>query len=154
MLLLMMIDPQISNSRLKRILLLVLGSISVGLGSLGIFLPLLPATPFLLLAAYCYLRSSRRLYTRLMQHRILGPYLYHYLEHKAVPLQTKIGAILLLWASLGLTMALVGRWYIQVSLTGIGLAVTIHLLSLRTLPQGPVTKVPPAEAEAPGDPLV
>ena len=123
----------ISNSRLKRTLYLVLGSVAVFLGSIGIVIPVLPTTPFLLLAAYCYLRSSQRLYQWLVQHRILGKYIYHYLEHKAVPLATKIGAILILWTSLGFSMFLLDRWIIRIVLAVTGVAVSVHILSLKTL---------------------
>lgn len=122
-----------TTSRLKRILFLILGSVSVLLGSIGILVPVLPTTPFLLLAAYCYLRSSHPLYDWLIHHKILGKYIYHYLEHKAVPLQTKIGAILILWASLTASMILVDNPVVRFILAGIGLAVTVHILSLKTV---------------------
>ncbi len=122
-----------SNSRLKRILFLALGSASVLLGSIGILVPILPTTPFLLLAAFFYLRSSRRLYEWLINHRLLGKYIYHYLVHKAVPLQTKMGAVVILWASLIASMVLVDPLFVRIILAVIGSAVTVHILSLKTL---------------------
>lgn len=143
-----------TRSRLKRILFLVLGSLAVVLGSVGVVIPVLPTTPFLLLAAYLYLRSSRPLYDWLIHHRILGKYIYHYLEHKAVPLQTKIGAVLILWASLIASMILVDKWLVRIILAGIGLAVTVHILTLKTLrPEQMATKTTAHETPA-EDPLV
>lgn len=151
-------------SRLKRILFLVLGSVSVLLGSIGILVPILPTTPFLLLAAFFFLRSSRRLYEWLINHRILGKYIYHYLVHKAVPLQTKMGAVVILWASLIASMVLVDPLFVRIILAVIGSAVTVHILSLKTLHSkqagAEMTAIGQADAEkqvtdnSSGDPLL
>ncbi|NCA98116.1 MAG: DUF454 domain-containing protein [Clostridia bacterium] len=125
-----------THHRFKHILFLILGSLAVLLGSIGILIPVLPTTPFLLLAAYFYLGSSRRLYEWLIHHRILGKYIYHYLEHKAVPVQTKIGAILILWVSLTASMVLVDILLVRIILPVIGLAVSVHILTLKTLRTG------------------
>jgi uncharacterized membrane protein YbaN (DUF454 family) len=73
-----------------RWLLSSVGGICVGLGVLGIFVPLLPTTPFLLVAAACFVRSSDRLYQRLITHRTLGPYIRNYREHRAITRRARI----------------------------------------------------------------
>ena len=73
-----------------KVLLTILGLLSLGLGILGIFLPVLPTTPLLLLAAALFLRSNRRLYHWLMNHPKLGTYIRNFIEHKAIPLRVKI----------------------------------------------------------------
>jgi uncharacterized membrane protein YbaN (DUF454 family) len=116
-----------------RYVLLVAGSISLAIGVIGIFIPVLPTTPLLLITAYCYLRSSKRMYNWLIHHRILGIYIYNYLEHKAVPRKTKIGAIVFLWLTLIISILLIGNWYVRTILMVVGICVSIHLFTLKTL---------------------
>ena len=73
-----------------KILLTALGLLSLGLGVLGIFLPVLPTTPLLLLAAALFLRGNRNLYDWLLNHPELGPYIRNFMEHKAIPLRVKV----------------------------------------------------------------
>ena len=118
----------------RQYILIVIGVLSVGLGTAGIFLPLLPTTPFLLLAAACFLRSSKRLHSWIMHHKWFGPYIYNYCTYKAIPKKTKITAITLLW----LTITYSALWVVPIIavkllLFFIAIAVTWHLLSLRTL---------------------
>ncbi len=119
---------------MKKILLLTIGTLSMALGIAGIFLPLLPTTPFLLLAAACFCRSSERLYRWLIGHRILGTYIRSYREYRAVSLRAKVFAIVLLWSTIGFSAIWVVPVLIgKVLLIGIAMGVTIHLLSMRTL---------------------
>ncbi len=80
-----------------KILYIVLGSLSVFLGIIGIVVPGLPTTPFMLLAAWFYIRSSDKLYNKLINNKFLGKYIYRYKENKAIPLSTKIYSILVMW---------------------------------------------------------
>ncbi|MDO4462848.1 MAG: YbaN family protein, partial [Bacteroidia bacterium] len=73
------------------------GILSLVLGVIGMFLPVLPTTPFLLLSSYLFMKSSNRLYNWLMNHRILGPYIQDFMLHKTIPLHTKVVAITMLW---------------------------------------------------------
>src|SRR5688572_5398213 len=84
-----------------RTFLIVAGTLSVALAALGVLLPVLPTTPFLLLAAFCYGRSSDRFYQKLVSNRIFGKYLQNYREGRGIPVPQKIVTILLLWASIG-----------------------------------------------------
>lgn len=118
---------------IKTYLLVIIGTISLILGTIGIFIPILPTTPFILLASFCYIRSSNRLYYWLINHKLFGKYIYDYLVHKSVKKSAKITAITLLWLSLGITIYLINS-YISFILIFIGIVVSIHIISLKTLP--------------------
>lgn len=115
-------------------LYIVLGSISLALGILGIFLPLLPTTPFLLLTAALYFRGSERLYQWLLHHPQLGTYICNFRENKAIPLRAKITSLSLLWGTLlyGIFF-LVSHTWIQCLLALLAVAVSYHILSFKTL---------------------
>jgi len=120
--------------KLRKIALATAGVLCVGLGVLGIFLPVLPTTPFLLLAAACFVRSSDRLYNWLIHHKWFGAYIRNYREHRAVTLKSKIIALVMLWGVIGYTaFGVIGNWWIRGLLGVIATGVTIHLLHLRTL---------------------
>lgn len=107
----------------------VAGICSTALGVAGIFLPLLPTVPLLLLAAACFARGSERLHRWLLDHRHLGPMIRGYLDGQGIPLRAKISAIALLWVSISASVLfLVPLRWVQVLLLGIGLAVTFYLL--------------------------
>lgn len=118
---------------LKKYILIAFGSISLVLGIAGIFMPVLPTTPFLLLTAFCYLRSSERLYSWLINHRVFGKYIYNYITHKAVTPKTKRVAIMSVLLSISLSIYLVPNIYVDILLILIGLAVTWYLISLNTI---------------------
>jgi uncharacterized membrane protein YbaN (DUF454 family) len=118
-----------------KIALVILGVVSLGLGILGIFLPLLPTTPLLLLAAWCFVRSSPRLYDWLLNHPRLGEYIRNFREHNAIPLRVKIVSVTLVWLTLGYCiLAVVDKWWwAQVALLLLSVAITWHILSYATL---------------------
>lgn len=105
----------------------------MALGMIGIFIPVLPTTPFLLLASVCYLRSSKRMYDWLINHKIFGAYIYSYLTHKAIPMKIKISAIVFLWITLMTSVFLVPSVLIKAFLMIVGIGVTAHLLTLKTM---------------------
>jgi uncharacterized membrane protein YbaN (DUF454 family) len=122
------------SDRLLRRLLVFLGTLFVGLGILGMFLPILPTTPFLLLAAACYARGSKRFYHWLLSNRWFGSYIRDYKERKSIPLKLKIFTVSLLWITIILsTIFATNVTYIRIILIVIALCVTVHILSLRTL---------------------
>jgi uncharacterized membrane protein YbaN (DUF454 family) len=124
-------------NRFIRGLLIVAGTICVGLGVLGILLPLLPTTPFLLLAAACYGSSSRRFYRWLLNNRWFGNYLRDYREKKGVPLKVKLSAIFLLWVTiLFAALFVVDILVVRTVLVVTAGVVTIHVLRIRTLRPG------------------
>ena len=123
---------QASNKVVKYILA-SLGLLSLFLGVLGIFLPLLPTTPFLLLSAALFMKSSTRLYNWLMNHKYLGKYLQNYILHKTISIRTKISAISLLWiAILASVIIIIEKVIVKIVLLAIAIAVTIHILSFKS----------------------
>lgn len=118
-----------------KIALVILGVVSLGLGILGIFLPLLPTTPLLLLAAWCFVRSSPRLYDWLLNHPHLGEYIRNFREHHAIPLRVKIVSVTLVWLTLGYCIVAVVDewWWAQIGLLLLAVAITWHILSYATL---------------------
>lgn len=120
---------------IKRILLIISGSLSLVLGLIGIVLPILPTTPFLILAAFCFLRSSSRLYNWLIGHKVFGRYIYNYMTYRSVMKRTKIVAMVLLWASLLISIMVVDNLHIRLLLLVVGLAVSIHIATLKILMQ-------------------
>jgi len=119
--------------KITRILLITLGTFSVALGVIGMFLPLLPTTVFLLLAAFFYARSSERFYNWLITNRWFGAYILNYREGRGVSLKQKVFTILLLWLTMGYTVGfIVSQWWLKIILLGIASAVTLHLVTLKT----------------------
>lgn len=115
-----------------RWLLLGIGWASVALGIAGIFLPVLPTTPFLLLAAACFVRSSRRFYLWLVGHPHLGPWICDYLDGEGIPLKGKVYAIGLMWASILLSCYLVPLLPARVFMLGSASLVTLYILRQKT----------------------
>lgn len=111
-----------------------IGGLSVGLAVVGIFIPLLPATPFLLLAAACFVRSSSRLYKWLITHKWLGPYIRNYREHRAITWKAKTATLVLLWGTIGYTaFGVIFFWPLRILLLLVAIGVTAHVLSMKTL---------------------
>lgn len=116
------------------IIFTVLGLVSLGLGILGIFLPVLPTTPLLLLAAALFLRGNRRLYDWLLNHPKLGPYITNFMKYKAIPLKIKVIAVTALWLTLLYCAIFVAEhWAFRLFFIAIAVGVTIHILSYKTL---------------------
>ncbi|MDY0349193.1 MAG: YbaN family protein [Tenuifilaceae bacterium] len=112
------------------------GITSVGLGIIGIVVPILPTTPFLLLAAYLFVRSSSRLYRWLLTHKILGNYIRNYIQHKSIDRNIKIFTLILLWGTILLSVYLTGDTpWVQALLIAIAVGVSIHILTLNTTPK-------------------
>lgn len=124
---------KINRQRLKEIIYNLAGIISVFLGFLGIFLPLLPTTPFLLLASYLFLKSSKKNYEWLMNHKIFGKYLRNYKIYKAIPLKAKILSLSFLWLTILISAYLIDLWFVKLALLVIAIAVSIHILKIKTM---------------------
>jgi hypothetical protein len=119
-----------------RIILIIAGTFSVAIGIIGIFLPLLPTTPFLLLAAALYAKSSLRFYNWLLNNRLFGKYIKNYIEGKGIPLKAKILSISLLWITiLYSAFNIINILFVRVILISIAIAVSIHVISIRTIKQ-------------------
>lgn len=115
-------------------LCIIIGTLSLALGILGIFLPLLPTTPFLLLTAALYFKGSPRLYRWLLNHKYFGPYIRNYRENKAIPLQAKFISLLLMWSTmLYCIFFLIPLIWVKAILLLVAAGVTYHILSFKTL---------------------
>jgi uncharacterized membrane protein YbaN (DUF454 family) len=117
-----------------KIILATLGIISLILGIIGIFIPLLPTVPFVLLSAYLFARSSSRLHYWIMNHKVYGEYIRSYNQDKSIPMQVKVVAIGMLWLSMSISIFFVlkERWILQLLLGSITIGVTIFLLNMKT----------------------
>ena len=112
------------------LILRIVGTISLILGILGIALPVLPTTPFLLLTAYCYLKSAPKWHKRLLESKHLGPYIKNFQENKCIPLRVKIYSIGLRWLTISCSCVFfVSLWWIRALLIAIAIGVTCHILS-------------------------
>lgn len=111
------------------------GCISFVLGVIGIFVPLLPTTPFLLLAAALWVRSSPRLYGWLLAHPCFGEYVRNFRENRAIPFRAKIISLSLMWGTMlyCIFWLLTGWWWAQALLLAVAIGVTWHILSFATL---------------------
>lgn len=92
---------------MKKILLIIIGTISLVLGFIGIVLPILPTTPFLLLSLFCFIRSSRKLYNFVISNKYLAPYVKDYISGKGIPMKAKKKSIFLLWITIGFSVVFV-----------------------------------------------
>jgi uncharacterized membrane protein YbaN (DUF454 family) len=121
-------------NKIKKIFLIILGSVSLFLGIIGIFLPMLPTTPLVLLSAACYVRSSKKLYQMLINNKYLGTYIKNYEEERAIPKKAKIIALVFLWISIVTCIIFaIERLFARIILFIIVAIVSSYILKLKTL---------------------
>ena len=118
---------------MTKVLFNILGSFFLFIGILGIILPLLPATPFLLLSSACYVRGSDRLHNWLMGNKYLGPYIVNIRDKRGMPVRAKIITVIVLWASLLISVFRVHSFVLKPLLFVVGIGVTTLILKLKTL---------------------
>ena len=122
------------SSKFKKLVLIAIGIIALILAIIGIIIPLLPTTPFLLLSAACFLKGSDRMYQWLINHKHFGNYIRNFREHRAIPLKTKVVAVSLLWVTILFSISfIVQPAYLRILLAAIAIAVTVHILHFKTL---------------------
>ena len=120
-------------NRIVQVVLIVSGTFFVALGVLGIFVPVLPTTPFLLLAAFCYARSSERFLHWLLTNRWFGAYIKNYRQGRGIPLREKLLTMVALWLSIGFSaLYVVESWWGELLLVMVAVGVTVHLLRIKT----------------------
>jgi uncharacterized membrane protein YbaN (DUF454 family) len=118
---------------LRKAILIFLGTVCVGLGVMGMFLPLMPTTVFLLMAAYCYSKSSEKFHMWLMSNKLFGKYISDYKSGKGISIRQKVSTIAILWASIGLSIWMISaKFWVSLLLVAIAVGVTAHLLWLKT----------------------
>ena len=122
------------SNQIIRAILLITGTISLLIGIIGIFIPLLPTTPFLLITAACYARGSDRFYNWLLCNKLFGNYIKNYREGKGVALNIKIISLSLLWTTILFSAVfVVSALLIKIILITIAIAVTIHILTIKSI---------------------
>lgn len=128
---------KVIKSRGGRLLLTAFGLFCTVMGILGIFLPLLPTIPLLLLAAACFARSSEFFHNWLLDHPQLGPMIRGYLDGQGIPMKAKISAIVMIWATIPLTVIFfIPLFWVRIFLIAIALFITIYLLRLPVCEMG------------------
>ncbi|MDG6218819.1 MAG: YbaN family protein [Candidatus Thermoplasmatota archaeon] len=114
-------------------LFIISGTVSLAIGIIGIVLPVLPTTPFLLLAAACYAKGSKRFYDWLLGNKWFGNYIKNYYEGRGVPLKVKLYTVSLLWITiLASAFLIIDAWWVRIILIVIAIGVTIHLYTIKT----------------------
>ncbi len=122
----------IDSDKFHKRLLLVAGTVSMAAGIIGIFMPILPTTPFLLLAAACYMRSSDRFYRWLVNNKLLGAYIRHYIKGTGMPLKAKLFTILLLWITISLSIWIgTENSVVRIVLIIVATGVTLHIILIK-----------------------
>ncbi|MDR2449062.1 MAG: YbaN family protein [Prevotellaceae bacterium] len=119
--------------RFFRVLWFSSGLLAVALGTLGMFLPLLPTVPFLLLAVFCFARSSPSWREKILHHPFIGKPLREWLQYKGIRKKDKIFSVAFLWVSILISIFLVAVFWVRILLLMVAVAVTIHLLSFKTI---------------------
>lgn len=121
------------HSSLKKKIYIALASLFVVLGAIGTIIPLLPTTPFLLVAVYFYMKSSKKRVRSLLNNKILGPYIYSYLSKEGMPISVKLKTLTILWATLILSgIYATESLHVRLLLVGVGIAVTLHIILKKT----------------------
>lgn len=134
---------------IRKAILIFVGTVCVALGVLGMFLPLLPTTVFLLMGAYCYSHSSEKFHAWLLNNRWCGKYIQNYQSGCGISLRQKISTIVSLWASISFSIWMLGaRFWPALLLLAVAVGVTVHLLWLKTYrPEVATAAIPVSEAE-------
>lgn len=120
-------------TKVKKYTYIGLGIVATTIGIIGIFVPILPTTPFLLLAAYLFSKSSERFLHWLLTNKLCGSYIDNYRSGRGLPLKQKIFTVLLLWITIGLSaFVFIDILWVKILLILIALAVTLHLIMIKT----------------------
>lgn len=120
---------------MQRIILLIIGWLAIVLGTLGIVLPLLPTTPFILLAAWCFARSSPRFHHWLLYRSWFGNYIQHWQRHRALPPGVKPRAMLLIVCTFALSIWLVHHFWLRIMLLGMLAALLLFMWRMPVVEQ-------------------
>ena len=129
-------ELQLSRSRTVRYFYIAGGTVSFVLGMIGLLLPVIPTSPFLLLTAFCYARGSERFYVWLITNPHFGEYIRALRAGEGIPLRVKLYALLVLWLTLGTTIVfIIPILGVKVLLALVGLGVTVYIAQLPTKPE-------------------
>lgn len=122
------------TDKVKRILFVIFGTLFLVIGFIGVVIPVLPTTPFLLLAAACYIRGSKRIHNWMINNSIFGDFVRNYMERKGITIKQKIITLTFLWLTIGFSIYyIIDSFLIRIALFIIATAVSLHILLIRTL---------------------
>lgn len=135
------VGTQVHHNKYVRALLVVAGFAFVALGVIGIFVPVMPTTIFLILAASCFIRSSDRFYQWLIRNKIFGKMILNYREKRGISRKSKLISILFLWLTISISIYFVNLLWVRILLLLIAGGVTWHILAIRTYiePEGDIS---------------
>ena len=119
---------KVVENRVLRILLICAGFISVILGIIGAALPVLPTTPFLILAAICFSYSSEKFFNKIISNKYFGKNVKDYLEGRGIPLKAKVAAVSVLWLSIGLSTYFIDILWVRILLPSLAAFITWFIL--------------------------
>ena len=118
---------------MKKIILLIIGVITMSLGFIGIFIPVFPTTPFLLVALACFVNSSTKMHRYILENKYLGPYVKDYTSGNGIPLRAKWRAVSLIWITIGFSAIFVlDRWSLRILILSIAAGVSIYIFTRKT----------------------
>lgn len=118
---------------LLKILLIVCGFIMIALGALGIIIPGLPTTPFMILAAFCFMKSSHRMYKWVTTNKLFGNKVKRFIDNRAIPISGKIFSISAMWIMITISIIFfVDNIWLYILLPTLGIGGTIFLLTIKT----------------------
>lgn len=117
---------------MKKVLLFIGGWLALVVGVVGLLLPIMPTTPFVILAAVCFSYSSPRFYKLLRKAPYFGPFIENYKTKQGVPLKSKILILFLVWSGISVSAFLIAKTWAIALLSTIGIGVTVHILLLKT----------------------
>jgi len=116
-----------------RVLFLIFGFITLVIGAIGIFMPVLPTTPFLLLSLACFIKSSKKMYNFVLNNKYLGPYVKDYVSGKGIPLIMKKRAIALVWITISFSaLIVIDKIQLKILLFTIAVLVSTYILTRKT----------------------
>lgn len=120
---------------MKKAILLVIGTITLIFGFVGVFLPVLPTTPFLLVSLACFVNSSTKMHQFIMNNKVLGPYVKDYASGKGIPKKAKWRAVLFIWVTIGFSATFIlDRLFLRIVILIIALLVSIYIFTRKTAP--------------------
>lgn len=118
---------------MKRVVFFVFGILFLTFGIVGVVVPVLPTTPFLLVASFCFVRSSEKMNAWLLNHPVFGDYIKNYLEHRGIKRSDRRKSLILLWLGIGIAIVFQSKFFVQVMLFLIACLVTIHITRLKLM---------------------
>lgn len=121
---------------MSKIIYVAIGSVFLSIGFIGIVIPGLPSTPFFIISAACYLRSSSRLYKWMINHRLFGKYIKMYYKHRAMTVRSKIISLLIMWTMISISVFIIENLIIKIVIVVVGLIGTIFIIKIKTYRKG------------------